>query len=153
MRQARCIHVPHRGECSTIPVVLFHFPALTMPVRSCVRILLVALSPIVAACASLTSTTTIEGGKAFRLGGGQAGAFTVRGTNSGPVPIVVFSEIAGKRDSVATLTPGAPVDARFPNGATAIFMNTSSTRSATVAIKVTGDIGALGMGYEQNPRP
>ena len=124
-----------------------------MPVRSYARILLVALSPIVAACASLTSRTTIDPGKAFRLGGGQAGAFTVRGTNSGPVPIVVFSELAGKRDSVATLAPGAPVDARFPKGATAIFMNTSSTRSATVAIKVTGDVGALGMGYEQNARP
>lgn len=95
-----------------------------MPVRSFARILLAAFSPIVAACASLTSRTTIDPGKAFRLGGGQAGAFTVRGTNSGPVPIVVFSELAGKRDSVAT-----------------------------VAIKVTGDVGAFGMGYEQNPRP
>ena len=153
MRQARCIHLPPRCEYSTIPVVLSHFPASTMSIRSCAAVLLVALSAIVAACTSLTSRTTIDPGKAFRLGGGQAGAFTVRGTNSGPVPIIVFSELAGKRDSVATLAPGAPVDARFPKGATAIFMNTSSTRAATVAIKVTGDVGALGMGYEQNPKP
>jgi hypothetical protein len=64
----------------------------------------------------------------------------------------VFSELAGKRDSVITLAPGAPVDARFPKSAMAIFMNTSVTKTATVAIKVTGDIGSLGMGYEQNPK-
>jgi hypothetical protein len=34
----------------------------------------------------------------------------------------------------------------------AIFKNTSSTQTATVAITVTGDIGALGMGYEQNTK-
>jgi hypothetical protein len=107
---------------------------------------------MVAACASLTSTTTIEPDKAFRLGGGQAGAFVVRGTNAGPVPIVVYSELNGKRDSVLTLAPGAPVDARFAKAAMAIFKNSSSTQTATVAIKVTGDIGALGMGYERNPQ-
>lgn len=106
----------------------------------------------VAACSSLTSTTSIEPGKAFRLGGGQAGAFVVRGTNAGAVPVVVFSEVAGKRDSLLTLAPGEPVDTRFPKSATAVFMNTSLTKTATVAIKVTGDIGSLGMTYEVNPK-
>ena len=110
-----------------------------------------ALIPLAAACTSLNSTTFIEPGKAFRLGGGQAGSFLVRGTNAGSVAVSVFSEVDGKRDSIVTLAPGAPVDARFPKSATAIFKNTSSTVPATVAIKVTGDIGALGMTYEQNP--
>ena len=116
-----------------------------------VRRFCIVLVALVAACTSLTSTTVIEPGKAFRLGGGQAGAFLVRGTNAGTVAVSVFSEVAGKRDSIRTLAPGAPVDARFPRSATAIFRNTSSTVPATVAIKVTGDIGALGMTYEVNP--
>jgi hypothetical protein len=121
-------------------------------IRSPIRLLILAPFAALGACASLTSSTTIEPGKAFRLGGGQAGAFVVRGSNAGPVPVVVFSERRGMRDSVTTLAPGAPVDARFPATATAIFMNTSSSRNATVNIKVTGDIGALGMRYENNAK-
>jgi hypothetical protein len=117
-----------------------------------VRSLRFALLPLVAACTSLTSTTSIDPGKAFRLGGGQAGVFVVRGTNTGPVPVVVFSELAGKRDSIATVSPGSPVEARFPKSAMAVFMNTSATRAAIVAIKVTGDVAALGMGYELNQK-
>lgn len=113
---------------------------------------LVAVIPLLAACASLTSTTIIEPGKAFRLGGGQGGAFVVRGTNAGSVPIVVYSDVDGRRDSVLTLAPGAPVDARFPKSAMAVFRNTSRTETAKVAITVTGDIGALGMGYEANSK-
>lgn len=123
-----------------------------MPHRSRTCALLLALSPFVTACSSLTSTTSIDPGTAFRLGGGQAGAFVVRGTNAGLVPIIVFSERDGKRDSILTLAPGAPVDARFPGTATAIFMNTSSSQTATVAITVTGDVGALGMRYEVSPK-
>ena len=120
-------------------------------IRHC---LLLATIPCVAACTStsLTSTTSIEPGKAFRLGGGQSGGFVVRGRNAGAVAVVVFSDVAGKRDSLLTLAPGAPVDTRFPKSAMAVFMNTSMTHDATVAIKVTGDIRALGMSYEMNAK-
>ena len=121
-----------------------------MSVRAACHFFIFALISLLAACTALTSTTRIEPGKAFRLGGGQPGAFLVRGTNTGPVAVVVFSEVAGKRDSIVTLAPGAPVDARFGSSAMAIFMNTSSTRTAIVAIKVTGDVSALRMGYEPN---
>ncbi len=127
-------------------------PRFGMSLRSSARLLRLALLPLVVACASLTSTTFIDPGQAFRLGGGQAGAFVVRGTNAGPVAVVVFSEVAGKRDSVITLAPGATVDARFPKTAMAIFKNTSTTATASVAINVTGDIGALGMTSERNPK-
>lgn len=113
---------------------------------------LAALAASLAACASLTSTTMIDPGKSFRLGGDQRSAFTVRGSNAGPVPVIVFVEQRGTRDSVTTLAPGAPVDARFPSGSTAIFMNTSRTQVASVAITVTGDINGLDMRYEQNAK-
>ena len=123
-----------------------------MFIRPCRRVLQITTIPFVVACASLTSTTSIAPGQAFRLGGGQAGAFTVRGTNTGPVDVIVFSEVAGTRDSLLTLAPGAPVDARFAKSATAIFVNTSTARTATVSIRVTGDIGGLGMRYEPNAK-
>lgn len=77
----------------------------------------------------------------------------MRGTNAGSVDIVVFSEVAGQRDSLLTLAPGEPAYRRFPKSAMAVFMNTSRTQTATVAIKVTGDVRTLGMGYEVNPKP
>ncbi len=103
-----------------------------------------------AACSSLTSTTSIAPDEAFRLGGGQRGAFTVRGKNVGPVAIVVFTEVAGTRDSLLTVPAGGAVDASFPAQAMAVFKNTSSIVQASVAITVTGDIAALGMRYEKN---
>lgn len=123
-----------------------------MPLRPIAGVLLLLCTAVVSACASLTSQTSIPPGQAFRLGGDQPGAFVVRGTNTGAVPIVIISERAGTRDSVATLAPGAPVDARFPARATAIFMNRSATETAVVAIKVTGDVGNLGMTYETPPK-
>jgi hypothetical protein len=99
---------------------------------------------------SLTSETMIEPAKAFRLGGGQNGSFTVTGRNSGRVPISVFIEQNGTRDSIVTIAAGADIDAVFPKGAMAIFRNESNEREARVAVRVKGDIGSLGMGYEAN---
>jgi hypothetical protein len=118
-----------------------------------IRVVLLALIAGVAACRSLTSSTTIAPGQAFRLGGEQAKSFLLQGKNAGPVTVVVFAERNGARDSVATVAPGELVDARFPQGSTAIIKNTSSTRTATVELNVTGDIANLGMGYERNAPP
>ncbi len=123
--------------------------------KQTVSLSVLACIPLLAACAmfnSVTSVTTIEPSKAFRLGGGQSGPFTVRGRNAGRVAVVVYSELAGKRDSILTLAPGAPVDAQFGANATAVFRNTSSAESATVSIKVTGDVQGLGMRYETTPK-
>ena len=131
-----------------------HTLTLTSSMRRSIASLIAPtiLASVLGACSSLTSTTYIKPDMAFRLGGGQSGAFTVRGTNAGDVAVVVYAERAGVRDSIATLLPGAPVNARFPAQATAVFKNTSPTRVATVAIRVTGDIGALGMGYESDAK-
>jgi hypothetical protein len=103
-----------------------------------------------ASFASLRSNTYIEPGKAFLLGGGQSGSFSVKGKNVGPNAIVVYNELAGRRDSVTTLPPGAEIDAEFPARAMAVFRNTSKTGGAELSIKVTGAISTLGMRYEAN---
>ncbi len=106
---------------------------------------------LLAACQSLTSTTTIDPGKAFRLGGGQPGAFVVRGVNSGNVPVIVYQERDGRRDSLGTVPPRGEIDAEFASRSMAVFRNASTQKPATVSIKVTGDVKALGMGYETTP--
>jgi hypothetical protein len=103
-----------------------------------------------ASLGSLSSETMIEPGKAFRLGGGQREAFSVTGRNSGRAPISVFVEQNGKRDSIVTIGAGGAIDAAFPKGAMAILRNESDEREARVAVRVKGDIGSLGMGYEAN---
>ncbi len=116
------------------------------------RIVVVAGVLLLSACASITSQTSIEPGKAFRLGGGQAGAFTVRGSNSGAVPVVVFLDRDGVRDSVTTVAPGQKVDATFPSRAMAVFVNRSDTKAASLSVKITGSVSSLGMTYEANKK-
>ncbi len=107
---------------------------------------------LVTACSSVTSRTSIDPGQAFRLGGGQPGAFTVRGSNSGAVPIVVFVDRDGTRDSITTVAPDGKIDATFPARSMAVFVNRSDTQGASVTVKITGNATSLGMGYEANGR-
>ncbi len=102
------------------------------------------------ACGSVTSRTAIDPGQAFRLGGGQPGAFTVRGSNSGAVPIVVFVDRNGTRDSITTVAPAGKIDATFPARSMAVFINRSESQGASVTVKITGSASSLGMGYEAN---
>ena len=107
---------------------------------------------LVTACSSVTSRTSIDPGQAFRLGGGQPGAFTVRGTNSGTVPVVVFVDRNGTRDSITTVAPDQKIDATFPARSMAVFVNRSESQGASVTVKITGDASSLGMGYEANKK-
>ena len=107
---------------------------------------------LVTACSSVTSRTSIDPGQAFRLGGGQPGAFTVRGTNSGAVPVVVFVDRNGTRDSITTVAPDQKIDATFPARSMAVFVNRSESQGASVTVKITGDASSLGMGYEANKK-
>ena len=93
-----------------------------------------------------------DAGQAFRLGGGQAGAFTVRGTNSGAVLVVVFVDRNGTRDSITTVGPDQEIDATFPARSMAVFVNRSERQGASVSVKITGDVSSLGMGYEANSK-
>jgi hypothetical protein len=106
----------------------------------------------VTACTSVTSRTSIDPGQAFRLGGGQLGAFTVRGSNSGAVPVVVFMDRDGARDSITTVAPGQKVDATFPARSMAVFVNRSDTQGASLTVHITGIASSLSMGYEANKK-
>jgi hypothetical protein len=107
---------------------------------------------VVTACNSVTSRTSIDPGQAFRLGGGQLGAFTVRGSNSGAVPVVVFIDRNGARDSITTVAPGQKVDATFPARSMAVFVNRSDAQGASLTVHITGIVSSLAMGYEANKK-
>lgn len=101
---------------------------------------------------SIKSGLQIEPGQTFELGGGQRGGFTVTGTNTGPVAV----EVLGKPEDApaitrATVAPGAKLEADFGPGEMALLRNTSTARTATLKLKITGDTAALGMGYSAQP--
>lgn len=102
---------------------------------------------------SVTSQTRIDPGQSFLLGGGQPGAFVVRGRNSGSVPVIIYQDRDGRRDSLGTAPPGGEIDAEFASRTMAVFRNTSATSSATVTVKITGGGSSLGMRYEPTRMP
>jgi hypothetical protein len=113
--------------------------------------LTLTLSVLTSACASfaaLKSETYIEPGKAFLLGGAQRGAFSVDARNSGSVPVTLFAEREGRRDSITTLRPGESATADFPAMTMAVMRNQSGTRPATVRLRVTGET-SLDMRYRE----
>jgi hypothetical protein len=121
-----------------------------MSIRLAATIALIGTLPACAAFATLRSNTYIEPGKAFLLGGNQTGSFSVKGRNAGRAAVIVYSELAGRRDSVTTLAPGATIDAEFPSRALAVFRNTSTSGGAELTLTVTGATSGLGMRYETN---
>lgn len=116
-------------------------------------ILAAALSlTAVAEAGTLNSNLQIEAGQTFELGGGQPAGFTVTGTNTGPVAVVVLGQREGKAAEVrGTVAPGGKVDAQFAAGEMALLRNTSGSRMARLKLKVTGDTSSLGMTYSANP--
>lgn len=100
----------------------------------------------------LHSHLLIDAGKQFLLGGGQPGAFTVRGQNVGPVPVDVREEPrSGPAIGRGTLAPGATARLKFAAGATARLIN-RGTKQAVLELDVTGDTGQLRMTYEPAQR-
>lgn len=91
--------------------------------------------------------TSTGAGKLFVLGGGQPGAFTVSGKNVGPVPVTVQERRAdGSVQERGTLTQGQQTKLDFPNGSTALLLN-SSTKLAVLSLDISS-IRGLGMRYE-----
>lgn len=112
---------------------------------------LVAASAAPVVAGTINSNLQIEAGKTFELGGGQEGAFTVTGRNTGPVAV----EVLGKPEGGAAVmrgmvAPGGAVEARFAAGEMALLRNTSSARMAALKLKISGDTSALGMSYADN---
>ncbi|MFY7746083.1 MAG: hypothetical protein ACOVQY_11690 [Erythrobacter sp.] len=102
---------------------------------------------------TINSNLQIEPGKTFELGGGQEGAFTVTGRNSGPVAVEVLGRAEGSAQAQVrgTVAPGGEVKASFAEGEMALLRNTSATRMARLKLKISGDTSALGMSYSDNP--
>jgi hypothetical protein len=100
----------------------------------------------------INSNLQIEGGKTFALGGGQEGAFTVTGRNTGPVAVEVLGKVEGAQASVSrgTVAPGGDLKASFAAGETALLRNTSDSKTARLKLKISGDTAALGMSYSPN---
>ena len=101
----------------------------------------------IASCRTLHSSTTIKPNDCFILGNNQHGSFKVNLQNTSKNDIEVFkAPIDGGKHSFQVIKPNAhallKVDAN-----TALFIQNKSNDTATVQLKVTGDIG-LSMGYK-----
>lgn len=109
----------------------------------------VALAPVV--FDQKGSNLTIDADGTFLLGGGQSGAFAVRGTNTGTASVLLSARPAasalgedrgegeGEADrALLTIGPGADFDQRFALGETALLHNNSATRDAELDVRVRG---------------
>lgn len=104
----------------------------------------------VAAGAAINSNLSIEAGQTFVLGGGQRGAFAVKGANTGPVAVEVLARDGDTRTAIATVAPGAEFSHDFARGEAALLRNTSDAEAARVKVRITGSTGNLGMGHIDN---
>jgi hypothetical protein len=100
----------------------------------------------------INSNLQIEAGETFELGGGQEGAFTVTGRNTGPVAVEVLGKAEGAEAGVSrgTVAPGGDVKANFAAGEMALLRNTSNNQTARLKLKSSGDTSSLGMSYSPN---
>jgi hypothetical protein len=102
------------------------------------------------AAASLRSTTWIEAGQTFLLGGGQPGRFRVEATNSGGVPLTMLVQPeGGTAEVLAELDPGERATHVFRPGEMAQFRNDAERRRGEVRL-VVSDPDGLGMRYQPN---
>ncbi len=109
--------------------------------------LLVLGTVLASACAGTTSGTFIDPGQSFLLGGGQQREFSVKGRNTGPVPVEITVQRAGARVPVATVPPGGAVDAVFRARDMVVFTNRSTSR-ASLSVQLNRGPEELAMRYE-----
>ena len=109
---------------------------------------LLALGTVLAsACAGTTSGTFIDPGQSFLVGGGQEREFSVKGRNTGPVPVEITVQREGTRVPVTTVVPGGSVDAVFRARDMVVFTNRSDRR-ASLSVKLNRGPEELAMRYE-----
>lgn len=74
------------------------------------------------------------------LGGGQQGAFQVKGKNTGPVPVRVIERFAsGDTLGRGMAVPGAKAVLKFQRGSAAVLVNASNV-SAHLDLVISGDV-------------
>jgi len=104
------------------------------------------LAVCLASC-SLTSNTTIAPKDSFLLGNNAHGKFKVSITNTSAFAINTYhAPVAGGTHSPQNLAPGAKAKIKVDKN-TALVISNPSTDTASVNLKVTGDLG-LSMGYK-----
>lgn len=98
-------------------------------------------------CGVLHSNTVIKPNDSFILGNNEHGSFQVNLQNASKHDLTVYmAPIAGGKHSSQTIQPSGKVKLKVdPN--TALYIVNSSNDTASVNLKVTGDLG-LSMGYK-----
>ncbi|MCF6128282.1 hypothetical protein L1S35_01255 [Flavobacterium sp. AS60] len=110
-------------------------------------ILTVALTFLFFSCGSLTSNTTIKPNDSFILGKNDHGTFKVKLKNVSKNNIEIHHEPNnGGRHSFQQVKPNELVTVKIDKNTALVFANQSKD-TASVDLKVTGDIG-LSMGYK-----
>lgn len=106
------------------------------------------LSPV-PLIAGVTSSTSIEAGKTFVLGGEQRRELSVAVRNDGDVPVDILLAANGGERKIMRIAPGASTRLKAPAGNAVLFRNTSS-RTATMYLKLNRGADGLSMGYTDN---
>jgi hypothetical protein len=96
--------------------------------------------------AGVTSSTSIEAGKTFVLGGEQRRTLSVDARNDGDVAVEILLAANGSERKIARIVPGASTRLKVPAGNAALFRNASS-RTATVYLKLGLGANGLSMRY------
>jgi hypothetical protein len=124
---------------------------LTTTTRRWACLALIGLSVVGTAASKGNSTTQIDPGQTFVLGGEHTSPLQVEGRNVGPVPVEILKEKDGVRTSVATVAPGDLFSKTFAAKEAALVRNTSTTQQAVVAVVFNRDVSRLSMRYLPNP--
>ena len=105
-----------------------------------------ALATLLSAC-SLTSNTIIKPKDSFVLGNNQHGSFKVKLKNVSKNNLEVYhAPITGGKHSSQNVKPNEYATVKVDRN-TALIISNASKDTASVDLKVTGDIG-LSMGYK-----
>lgn len=97
------------------------------------------------------SSTQIEHGQIFVLGGEQTAPLLVEGRNTRPVAAEILNEKAGRLTAVAWVPPGSLFSKTFGAGEAVLVRNTSPNQRAVIAVQFNRDVSSLSMRYINAP--
>jgi hypothetical protein len=108
---------------------------------------LLALTVFAASCRTLHSNTAIKPNDSFVLGNNEHGSFKVKLTNTSKNDLEVYmAPVAGGSHSRKTVKQNESISVKVEKN-TALIVDNKSTDTASVNLKVKGDLG-LSMGYK-----
>jgi hypothetical protein len=108
---------------------------------------LLALTVFAGSCRTLHSNTTIKPKDSFVLGNNEHGSFKVKLTNTSKNDLEVYmAPVVGGSHSRQTVKQNESISVKVEKN-TALVVDNKSTDTASVDLKVKGDLG-LSMGYK-----